>query len=208
MSNLATFLGLDTTTHGDWRSNSAMTPRSFGADGSITFTHDALSNLIASGDAIVPGYATISFSGFAYYGLAGPAAPNPLDNNPTTAAGDYTARKVGVVYGTSLNIDCQTTSGPHQVAIYHYGSDPTTRVDAIDYADGTTVLATATLGDSSGGIWTKWSITGNVTLKITATAGPGGGHINAVMFDPVASSSGRPRVLPEELGFASLSGLH
>jgi hypothetical protein len=197
MPNLASLISAGPSPGGDWRSNSAMTPKVLGADGSITFTHADISTLIASGDAIVPGYATLAFAGFTYYGLLPPNALNPLDNNPTTAASDYTARKVGVIYGTSLNIDCQLTSGAHQVAIYHYGSEPMTRVDAIDDADGTTVLATVTVADSSGGIWTKWSITGNVSLKVIATGGSG--HINAIMFDPVSTLAIDPPVISNVL---------
>jgi hypothetical protein len=86
-----------------------------------------------------------------------------------------------------------TDGNAHRIALYLLDWDTTLRVQTISILDANTnaVLNAQTYSSFQGGEYASWTVTGNVIMRVTATAG-----LNAVVagifFDPVTPTVTAP----------------
>jgi YD repeat-containing protein len=172
----ATFVKLDATTKGNWRS-------SYGADGYVVIG-DQSSN---------PSYVTPTASGQLQYVWASTTTDvrglqkgfNPADR---IAATWYNSTPFTI----SLNF---SDTAQHQIALYCVDWDTTTRQQRVEILDTNgNVLNGQDVSSFNGGIYLVWKVTGHITIRVTSTAG-----INAVVsglfFAPVNTGGGGSTVL-------------
>ena len=167
----ATFVKMDTTTQGNWKSV-------YGKDGY---------NVILDG-ASNPSYVTPAASGQSNYTWAASTssaralqkATNPADRIAATwfANSPFTI---------DMNIGDTAT---HQVALYFLDWDSTARREKIDVLNASgTVLNTQTLTSSfNGGIYLLWNVSGHVKFRITPNAGANA-VVSGLFFDAPTSSA-------------------
>jgi hypothetical protein len=159
-----TFLGVDTTTRGNWRG-------AFGQQGFI----------LAPASSSLPAFATVTVNGAAWTWESATNDPRGLQ----TATGS--SRTAATWHGsTTFTIDINLTDGqPHQVAVYAMDWDGQGRMQTIEVVDPVSgaVLDRQDTGVFSGGKYFKWRVTRRVTLRVTKTAGPSPA-IGGVFIDP------------------------
>lgn len=155
----AAYVKTDTTTSGNWHGV-------YGADGYSIFD-DATS---------LPSYATLWASGATPFIWQQPSADaRSLYDGPSaatrTASCDYS-------YGAfSLNLNL-TDGQSHQVALYLLDFDRLNRAETVQVTDANTgaLLGTRNVTNYGNGQWLVWSMTGNVKITLTNSAG----SLNAV----------------------------
>jgi hypothetical protein len=152
-----TYDGTDTTTLGAWQGT-------YGSQGSS----------IATLTSSLPPGITMSVSGSSPYVWAANTADTRALQNPGGG------RIASCWYsGSNFTIDLNLGAGTaHKVSLYVLDWDALSRVDQIDVLDatGTTVLATQTVSNFSGGKYVSFDLSGHVKIKFTS-AGP----VNAVL---------------------------
>ena len=77
-------------------------------------------------------------------------------------------------YGSVFTANLNPTDGQaHQVALYFLDWSSTTRAVTVDVLDAGTnaVLNSQAVSSYNGGKWLVWSVSGNVKIRITRTAG-------------------------------------
>jgi hypothetical protein len=166
----ATFLGIDTHTHGNWAGT-------YGIDG---FS-------IAGEPSRNPGYAKVEFAGTNAVVWGRPAWDGRALENFSGAAAvawwtpltRWLLNRGRVASGwsgpSSFDIDANLHDGiTHRVAIYcvdwNYGGVRAETIEAIDSATGAE-LDTRTISNFADGQYVVWNLRGHVRLRVTRTAG-------------------------------------
>jgi hypothetical protein len=170
----AAYNGLDTTTLGTWTGN-------YGADGYI-IANDATNS---------PAYATVNLKGDSLWTWANPT----WDTRALQISSGSSGRIASAYFSPSFfDIGISLTDGnAHRIALYLLDWDTTLRVQTISILDANTnaVLNAQTYSSFQGGEYASWTVTGNVIMRVTATAG-----LNAVVagifFDPVTPTVTAP----------------
>jgi hypothetical protein len=163
-------VGFDTGTQGNW-------PGVYGADGKI-IVNDVVNP---------PGYASVTPSGNLFYVWAASTGdPRALQRQ----AGGRTA---ATWYGSTFDIDVATTGGPHRIALYSVDWDGGGRAQRFDVLDGATlaVLDSRTINNFGNGVWSVWSITGHVVIRVTLTGGVNA-VVSGVFFSPGPAPAPEP----------------
>jgi hypothetical protein len=158
----AAFLGTDATTEGSWHGV-------YGADG-----YDIAGDT-STGNPRFPSYATVTLTGANNYTWAASTTdPRALQNAANTG------RLASTWYnGQSFSFNVNITDGKaHKVSLYALDWDNGGRTEQVQVIDNVTgkVLDTETISSFRNGKYVSWNITGNVTIKVTKTAG-----VNAVV---------------------------
>ena len=167
----ASFIQTDTTSQGNWKST-------YGGDG-WDIKADGSSN-----NPSIPSYATVAISGASPYTWA--SSTTQTRALQKSAAGS-TGRVAGTWYAAnSENVDIHLNDGNvHQIAIYaldwDYNGVRAERVDVIDDATGL-VIDTRNVSSFQNGAYLVWNVKGNVTLKVTNTAGSSGNAVISGLF--------------------------
>jgi hypothetical protein len=164
-SAVATFLGTDLLTQGNWKGK-------YGSDG-YSVINDSSS---------YPAYAVVTPTGTANYTW-------------TATTTDVRALQRGVVSGriaacwfasSSFSVDVNLTDqASHQVALYLLDWDTDARVTRVDVLDAATqqVLATQTVQSYNPGVYLLWNLQGHVVLRFT-NAGGANAVLSGLFFDP------------------------
>ena len=155
----ASYSGSDTTTQGSWTGK-------YGANGA----------LIADGTNTLPTYAITSMKGDATWTFASSTS----DQRALQIASGSSSRTAAVYYSTaaSFNINVNLNDKKtHKLTLYLLDWDTTVRVETVTILDAgsNTVLNTQSFSSFQNGTYASWSVTGNVVIQVTKTAG-----INAV----------------------------
>ena len=156
----AVYQGLDTTTQGTWTGH-------YGTNG----------YLIANDGNNLPSFAPTSLTGDAVGHLLPLRAT--LGHRKFPVARRCASLRCFYSTGSSFNINLNLTDGKsHRIALYLLDWDTTTRAETITILDATShaVLDTESFASFQNGKYAIWSITGNVVIQVTDTAG-----INAVV---------------------------
>lgn len=174
MGQTATFVKLDTTTQGNWKSQ-------YGIDGY---------NVI--GDTVsYPAYAAVTASGQSLYTWS----TSTPDIRALQKASSID-RLAAIWYsGTTFSVDVNLTDGfTHQVAVYCTDWDNNgPRSQTVSILNSTTqaVLDSRTLSTFQNGQYLVWNLSGHITIRITRTGGANG-VLNGIFFGssgPVASAT-------------------
>lgn len=159
-----TFVGLDTSTQGNWKGV-------YGSDG-YNVINDSSS---------YPAYATVTPSGnMSYTWNSAPSDTRALQRGGT-------GRIAACWYnGSSFNVALvQTDNKPHQLAFYCLDWDSATRVQTVNVLDSVTgaVLNSQTVTNFNGGQYVIWNILGNATINFTRT-GTANAVLSGIFFAP------------------------
>jgi hypothetical protein len=146
---------MDTTTSGSWVGH-------YGADG----------YLLAGATSNLPSYAATfaPFNQINYTWMASTTDPRALQI--PGGSGNFAATWYNP---TTFSFNLNFTDGQtHQVAFYAVDWDNSGRAEKIQIQDGTTgsPLDTETLANFSNGTYAVWTVSGNVKIVVTTTAGP------------------------------------
>ena len=156
----------DTITQGNW-------PSAYGSDGYS----------LAGSAQSLPAYATFTQANTQIYTWS--ANPTGAQALPVPGAGKIAAAWYNISSFT-LNVNFSDTNA-HVVALYAMDYDTKGRAETIQIVDAATnnVLDSQALANFSNGAYLVWTITGQVKINVTATAGP-----NAVISGIFFGSSG------------------
>ncbi|MDB6039773.1 MAG: hypothetical protein JWM99_3614, partial [Verrucomicrobiales bacterium] len=150
----ASFLGFDRNTQGFWK----------GLYGNIGFS-------IAQAERSLPETANLTFAGgdeFIWaYGVADPAALQMATSNGRIASCWYA--------GNSFEVNLQLTDNTtHSVALYLLDWDNAARTEQIEIFDSGsgTRLDVQTASVFQNGAWARWSVSGNLRIRISNIKGP------------------------------------
>ena len=168
-SNAASFLKIDSTTQGNWRS-------AYGADG-YAIPNDSTS---------YPAYAQVALATPNTYTWAWPTT-DVRATQRGLAAGRMAAQWYSDVFTIDVNL---TDKLAHQVGLYALDFDNANRAETIDVLDGATgtLLDTRSLSAYSQGQYLVWNLTGHVRFRITKTAG-NNATISGLFFGAAPSAS-------------------
>jgi hypothetical protein len=166
LGNSAKLVKSDSTTRGDWKG-------AYGAEG-YTVIGDATKT---------PTYATITGSGNnAWTWRTSDSNVGSLLKASTTA----TDRIAACWYtSTSYTVNVKINDGKaHQLSVYAVDWDNLGRAETIEILDATTgaVLNSQSVSGFAGGRYLAWTISGNVTVRVTRTAGSNA-VIEGLFFD-------------------------
>ncbi len=153
--NSATYTGSDATTEGTWTGH-------YGSNGA----------LIVNGANTLPAYAKTSLTGNATWTFASSTS----DPRALQIASGSASQTAAVYYSTasSFNINLNLSDAKaHKVSLYLLDWDTTTRAETITILDAAsnTVLNTQSFSAFHSGEYASWTITGNVIIQVTKTAG-------------------------------------
>ncbi len=173
----AVFVGVDTTTQGNWPSN-------YGADGYHIFD---------SGFSY-PSYAESTTSSALSYEWANPTSDIRALQKPQS-----TDRIAACWYASpGFMVDLNFSDGlSHRVAWYFLDWDRLGRVETVDILDSATgiVLSTQTISDFQNGKYLIWNLKGRVTFRFTTLTGPNAVAMGIFFGDaPVVTAP--PVILP------------
>ena len=176
----AAFIKKDTTTQGNW----------IGVYG--TQGYDVVGSGVSN-----PTYATITPSGQSLYTWTpAPAssATQALEVPPTGAS-----RIAAVWYSaTSFTVDVNVATGhSYDLELYFLDYDAKGRAETVTLSDANTsvVLNTQTVSNFANGEYLSWTISGNVLITFTRTAGANA-VVNGLFFDPVRFAALPPPLRP------------
>jgi hypothetical protein len=150
----ASFVKTETTTQGTWKG-----------------IYGAVGEGIANDSANYPAYAQVASGGSPFSWAASTTDPRALQK---AAASD---RIASAWYASTFTIDLNLADGnPHSVAIYCLDWDNTGRAETIAILDpsNSAVLDSRSISAFNNGEWLVWTLSGHVTIQITATAGTNG----------------------------------
>jgi uncharacterized delta-60 repeat protein len=154
----AAFVKTDSTTQGAWKG-------SYGASG-----YDIAGDNSASNPSLPSFVSSVSLSGDSTYVYQSSTSdPRALQQSGVTS------RIAAVWYAApsfTINVN-MADAAVHQVALYAMDedSDRSEQIEVIDTASGT-VLDTRSIANFDNGVYLAWNVSGRVTFKVTATAGP------------------------------------
>jgi beta-glucanase (GH16 family) len=182
-----TFLGADTSTQGSWSGV-------YGTDGY---------SIINSAESL-PSYATLSYTDGVTHTWE--------DNSSSTKAvqkpgGGRIASCLYSYPGQIEYVNVNITGGTAKnVCLYllDWDNSRAMSVSVLD-ASNDSVLDTQTVSDSSNGVWLKYSLSGSVKFKITATSGMNSVY-SAIMFGGVSEATPTPTATPSGSASASFEG--
>ena len=150
----ASFLGMDTTTQGNWRS-----------------TYNDTSVTIIGDSALKASYVTITPSLQGSYVWAS----STTDIRALSKLSLPTSRIAAFWYSSNyFYVDISLSDqSVHQLAIYSLDWNYLGRTERIDVLDASTnaVLDTRTISNFTNGVYALWNVTGHVRLRITRTGG-------------------------------------
>jgi subtilisin family serine protease len=156
---IASFVGTDTTTQGNWKT-------AYGSSG-FDVSQDPSTN-----DPTLPSYATLNITG----GQNAIWASTTSDPRaPEEAAPGSTSRIAGAWYSpTTLSFNLSLSDGQsHLLALYALdwggatnGDPASERIDVINNATGT-VLNSQSLTGFSNGEYLVWNVSGSITIRVT-----------------------------------------
>ena len=160
----ASLIGRDTTTQGSWIGV-------YGAQG-----YDVIGNA-----AKLPAYATVTPSSqLSFVWAASTSDTRALQ----TANGS--SRIASCWYGNSpFSVDVDFTDGNlHTLTLYVVDWDTSARAEQIQISNASTgsVLDTETVTAFHGGVYLRWSVSGNLMIKFTKTAGANA-VLSGIFFD-------------------------
>ena len=150
---VATFVGADTTTKGNWHGV-------YGADGYS----------VANDSQVIPSYASFAVQNQANWTWAASTTDVRALQN-----GANTGRIAATWYNSaSFSFDVNFKDGnAHQFAFYAVDWDSTARAETIQILDANTsaVLDTRSISSFSNGMYLVWNISGHAKINVTRTAG-------------------------------------
>jgi hypothetical protein len=157
-------VGADTATSGTWKGKYGMQGHS-----------------IATETASVPAYASLSFSGASVWTWMYSTSDATALQRPYVA--DRNASTWYAANSFNLNFNF-TDAAFHRVALYFLDFDGAGRTQRVEVLDSNTgaVLDSTELTQFRSGIWLRYDLKGNVTLRVTRVAGPNA-VMSAVFFD-------------------------
>ncbi|MEO8592835.1 MAG: Ig-like domain-containing protein [Candidatus Solibacter sp.] len=177
----ATFVGLDTTTKGNWKG-------SYGQDG----------YLIPNDSNLPPSYARIVPAGAAQYTWVA----STTDPRGLLKGGSATDRIASTYYsGGSFSFDLDLSDGQlHRVALYLLDFDSTSRGETISILNAATnaVLGSQPMANFNGGVYAIWNLQGHVIIRITYTGG-----LNAVLSGLLFGGNGSAPPPPPTVSMTS-----
>jgi len=151
----ASFVGVDTTTQGNWRGV-------YGAAG-YNVVNDAVN---------YPSFVTVVPIGqSSYTWVASTADVRALQKSTGTD------RLAATWYGSTFSIDVNVTDGNvHQIALYLLDWDSSSRIEQIDILDAGTnaLLDRRVISGFHNGQYVRWTIGGHVTIRVTSVGGVNG----------------------------------
>jgi beta-lactam-binding protein with PASTA domain len=165
----ATYTGLDTTTLGTWTGK-------YGSNG-YNIANDTTNT--------IPSYATLSLAGDTPYTWSS----TTTSTSALQVSSSSSSRIASAYYSaTSFNINLNLTDGnTHQISLYLLDDENggTARAETISIlnASNNAVLSTQTFSSFTNGEYAIWSITGNVIIQVTKTAGANA-VVSGIFFDP------------------------
>ncbi len=166
-SATASFVGSDTSTKGNWINV-------YGSDGY---------SLVAS-SVKDPAYATIAPAGEQEYTWS---TPSPSTQQALEVPPSGTSRVAAVWYSaTSFTVDVNVASGQaYNLELYFLDYDASHRAETVTLSDANTsaVLNTQSVSNFASGEYLTWTISGNVLITFTRTAGPNA-VVSGLFFDP------------------------
>ena len=165
-SGTAAFVKTDTTTQGNWKSV-------YGAQGAI----------VLGDSSSLPSFATITPAANQSYVWS----PSTTDVRALLKLASAPDRVAGCWYSFStFTVALNFTDGQaHQFALYALDWDNSLggRTQKIEVLDAkSAVLDTRTLANFQGGQYLVWTLSGNVTLRITNTYGPANNAVVGGLF--------------------------
>ena len=170
----ATFLEQDTKTQGNWIGV-------YGTDG-----YEVVNNPSTSNPNSLPTGVTVTPTGATLYTWANPSTATSALEVPGGAS-----RIAATWYAsTSFTVDVDVTNGQSYnlelyVLDYNGGNARSEKIQLSDAGTGT-VLSTETVSNFSNGAYLNWTISGNVLITITKTAGANA-VLSGLFFDPPAA---------------------
>ncbi len=175
VSSAVAYSGSDTSTEGTWSGK-------YGADG----------YMIPNDQTNLPAYATVNVVGGSPYTWVGTTTDGRALQ---TADGAFTRIASTYFAASTLTFNVNLTDGnAHLVSLYLLDWDSTARVETISILDAVTgtVLNTESYTGFHSGEYAKWTITGNVTVKIVKTGGANA-VAAGIFFDPPTASAAAAR---------------
>jgi len=151
----AAFLGTDTTTQGNWQGK-------YGADGYFIGNTNYQS---------IPGYAVFTPENELGFTWASTTADPRALVIPGGSGGIASCWYNNPTFSFDINI---TDGNSHQIALYTLDWDSGGRTETIQIVDANnpnSVLSTQSISGFSGGIYLLWTISGQVKINVTMTAG-------------------------------------
>jgi uncharacterized protein (TIGR03790 family) len=158
----ATYLGVDTTTSGDWIGH-------YGSDGYI----------IPNSSANLPKYVELR--------VAAEIVNKTCSDNRCLAIANRSSRTWNSWQGSTFTIDININDGKiHRISIYAYDASHSGSIlnFTIDTADGGTILSSHELSSFSNSVYQMWQISGHVIIVVKGTTPPIPAIINGLFFDP------------------------
>jgi predicted outer membrane repeat protein len=174
-SSSATFLKRDTTTEGNWIG-------AYGADG-----YEVIANATK-----LPSYATVTPSGQSVVSWTA----NTTDARALQQAGGSGRIAAGWYSSTGFTVNVNITDGnTHDLELYFLDWDTTARAEKVQITNATsgTILDTETITSFHSGAYLNWSISGNVAIKITKTAGANA-VLSGLFFDSTSATKTTPTI--------------
>ncbi len=172
----ASFIQKDTITEGNWIGV-------YGTDG-----YEIINNPSTSNPNAIPAGVTITPTGATAYTWANPSTATPALEVPGGAS-----RIAATWYAsTSFTVDVDVTNGQSYnlelyVLDYNGGNARSEQIQLSNAGTGA-VLSTQTVSKFTSGAYLNWTISGNVLLTITKTAGANA-VLSGLFFDPTTSKS-------------------
>ena len=171
-SATASFVGSNTSTEGNW----------IGVYGSGGY------DLVGS-SALSPAYATITPAGQQGYTWA---TPSPSTQQALEVPPSGTTRVAAVWYSaTSFTVDVNVASGQaYNLELYMLDYDAKGRAETVTLSNAITsaVLNTQSVSNFTSGEYLNWTISGNVLITFTRTAGANA-VLNGLFLDPAPQSA-------------------
>ncbi len=177
----ATFLEEDTKTQGNW----------IGVYGTVGY--DVINNPSTTNPNALPAGVTITPAGATLYTWANPSTATPALEVP-----GGTSRIAACWYAsTSFTVDVDVTNGQSYnlelyVLDYNGGNARSEQIQLSNAGTGA-VLSTETVSKFSSGAYLNWTISGNVLITITKTAGANA-VLSGLFFDPATTSKSSPTI--------------
>ncbi len=179
----ATFLEQDTKTQGNWIGV-------YGTDG-----YDVINNPSTTHPNALPAGVTVTSAGATAYTWANPSTATQALEVPGGAS-----RIAAAWYATtSFTVDVDVTNGQsYNLELYfldYNGGNARSEHIQLSNASTGAVLNTETVSNFTGGDYLNWTISGNVLITITKTAGANA-VLSGLFFDPATSFNMSTTAIP------------
>jgi uncharacterized protein (TIGR03790 family) len=158
----ATYLGVDTTTSGNWIGQ-------YGSDGYV----------IPNSSSNLPNYVQLR--------VTADMANKTCSDHQCLETADRLSRTWNSWQASTFTIDISINDGKsHKVSLYAYDASRTGSIlnFSIKAADGSAILSSHELSSFFGGVYQIWQISGHVTIVVSGTTPPIPAIINGLFFDP------------------------